>query len=399
MKYHIITYGCQMNHSDSEKIAGVLESRGYKPAKSEAEADLLVLNSCSVRAAAVHRIYSKINKNQEKKIILAGCVVEKDKQALKEKVSEIWHPDSYFSCTPLIKNTATAYVPIMTGCNNFCAYCVVPYTRGRERSRKAEKIITETKNLIEKGYKEIVLLGQNVNSYVDEKINFPALLRKVNKIEGDFNFSFLTSHPKDMSDELIETIAKCEKLSSYIHLPVQAGDNQVLKNMNRRYTVGHYKKLIKNVRASFKKYRPSFPPLAVSTDIIVGFPGETKKQFQKTAKLMREMKFDMVYLAQYSPRPGTVASKMKDDVPQSEKKRRWDVLNEILKKTALAANKKYIGKIVEAIAQNESSGRTFTIKNLKFTSDKKTQPGNIIKIKIEKATSWGLSGKASDETK
>ncbi|MFH1226144.1 MAG: MiaB/RimO family radical SAM methylthiotransferase, partial [bacterium] len=225
-----------------------------------------------------------------------------------------------------------AYVPIMTGCNNFCAYCVVPYVRGRERSRPVKDILAEVKKLIKNGYKEIILLGQNVNSYRGKLkvksqklkvIDFATLLKIINNIPGDFRIKFLTSHPKDMSDELIDAVAKLDKVVKYIHLPVQAGDNQVLKRMNRGYTVRHYKNLIKKIRAKI-------PGVMITTDIIVGFPSETKKQFEKSVKLFKEIKFDMAYIAQYSPRAGTAAAKMKDDVPKAEKKRRWGVLNNLL---------------------------------------------------------------------
>jgi len=315
-----------MNESDSEKIASLLQKNGHKPAKNEADADLIVLNCCSVRQAAVHRVYDRINKyTGKKKLILAGCVLDKDKNALKEKVDEIWHPDKYFECTPFYKNKNIAYVPIMTGCNNFCSYCAVPYTRGREKSRPASEILTEVRSLLKKDYKEIMLLGQNVNSYKDGESNFAKLLRVINDIPGDFRLTFMTSHPKDMSDELINTMAKCEKLKKEIHLPIQSGDNTVLRKMNRNYTVAQYKTLI-------KKIRRAIPGIKISTDIIVGFPDETKKQFQNSVKLAKEMKFDMGYMAKYSPRPGTAAARLLDNIPLSEKKRRWRILDKIVNK-------------------------------------------------------------------
>lgn len=331
MKYHIVTLGCQMNHSDSEKIASVLEKQGYKKASGENEADMVVVNMCSVRQSAVDRAYAKINKYYKaKKIILAGCILKADKKNLKDKVAEFWHPDKYFKCLPKYQNKVSAFVPIMTGCNNFCAYCVVPYTRGREISRKAGQIIKEVKSLVKKGYKEIILLGQNVNSYKDEKVSFPALLKKINALKGDFRLNFITSHPKDMSDELIETMAGCQKLIPYLHLPVQSGDNQIMKKMNRYYTVAQYKNLI-------KKIREKIPEIKISTDIIVGFPGETKKQFQNTVNLCRAVKFDKAYISKYSSRPGTPAAKLKDDVSPREKKIRWQILEKLI-------NKKHVEK-------------------------------------------------------
>ncbi len=339
MKYHIITYGCQMNESDSEKIASLLQQQGHKPVKSEADANLIVLNCCSVRQAAIHRVFAKVHEHfKNKKVIVAGCILETDKEKIKDKVAEFWHPDSYFECNPLeIINSpspplklrggwgALSYVPIMTGCNNFCSYCVVPYTRGRERSRPEVDIISEVKALIKKGHTNIMLLGQNVNSYHEDKSSFLKLLKKINDIPGNFNLSFMTSHPKDMSDELIKTMAQCEKLVKNLHLPIQSGDNTILRKMNRRYTVAHYKSLI-------KKIRQAIPGIKITTDIIVGFPGETKKQFDNTIKTCRQINFDGAFIAKYSLRPGTAAAKLKDDVPQEEKKRRWRILDTLINK-------------------------------------------------------------------
>lgn len=315
-----------MNKSDSEKIALILGKRGYKLASKESEAGLIVINVCSIRQSAVNRVYSQVDKyHGKKKIILAGCVLAKDKNKLIDKVSEFWQPDKYFECSPIYQNKSSVFVPIMTGCNNFCSYCVVPYTRGREKSRKAGKIIAEVKSLIKKGFKEIILLGQNVNSYKDGNINFPKLLKKINDSKGDFYLNFITSHPKDMSDELIETMAECEKLNKEVHLPVQSGDNQILKKMNRHYTPSQYKSLI-------KKIRQKIPGIKISTDIIIGFPSETKKQFQNTVKLCKEIKFDKAYINKYSPRPGTLAFKLKDNVPLQEKKHRWQILENLINK-------------------------------------------------------------------
>jgi len=313
-----------MNKSDSERIASILKKQGYLPALKEAEADLILINVCSVRQSAVNRVYAKVNKYfKKKKIILTGCVLKEDKNKLKNKVSEFWHPDYYFECLPIHQSKFQAFLPIMTGCNNFCAYCVVPYTRGREKSRPAKEIIREIKSLVKKDYKEVILLGQNVNSYKDKNVNFPKLLKKINNIKGNFKINFITSHPKDMSDELIETMAKCQKLIKEIHLPVQSGDNEILKKMNRHYTASHYKKLI-------RKIKQKIPGIKISTDIIVGFPGETKKQFQNTVKLAKEIKFEKAYVSKYSPRPGTLAFKLKDNVSPQDKKTRWQILEKLI---------------------------------------------------------------------
>ena len=319
MKYHIITYGCQMNKSDSERIAVQLEKKGYQLAQQIKEADLVVINICSIRQSAVDRVYSKVKQLKNPKIILTGCILEKDKKQLASQVDEIW-PIVDLEASPKRQSSCQTFVPIMTGCNNACTYCVVPYTRGREYSRPAQEIIKEVKDLAKKGYKEITLLGQNVNSYQD----FPKLLNIINNIPGQFQIKFLTSHPKDMSDELIKVIAQGKKISKEIHLPVQSGDDKILKAMNRQYTITHYKKLI-------KKISQQIPQVKISTDIIVGFPGETKKQFQNTIKLIKEIKFSQAYVSAYSPRADTAAAKLKGNVPSDEKKRRKRILLDMFK--------------------------------------------------------------------
>jgi len=418
MKYHIITYGCQMNTSDTERLATKLKQAGHQPAKNSIAAELILINACSVRQSAINRVFSQIENRKNKKIIIAGCVLENDKKKISDKYKDIlfWNPNEYFCLPPTHNSLFRAYVPIMTGCNNFCSYCVVPYTRGREQSRPVNEIITEIKSLIKKDYKEITLLGQNVNSYSYNKrlplerskqkqaklktINFIDLLKQINSLPGNFRLIFLTSHPKDMSSGLIEAIAKCKKVSPYIHLPIQSGDNIILRKMNRRYTAIHYKNLIKKLRAAFKKYRPAFPPLAISTDVIVGFPGETKKQFLNTAKLMREIKFDMAYLARYSPRARTAAACLKDDISPAEKKRRENILNDILAKTALINNKKYIGKIIPVFIEKNKNGfafgKTTTNKTVKFTDTSKHKNicfDKMVPVKITAAGPWGLKGK------
>ncbi len=482
MRYHLKIFGCQMNYSDAERIATILERYKFRPAASADEADLVVFVTCGVRQSAEDRVYGQINnvkkKYSDKKIILTGCLAHRRdvQRRLKDKVNlfvtikdfpkEIkslifGNPDKvrhwgipttvlsggkgrtlipqkpsfekkdYLKIFPKYTNTYTAYVLIMTGCDNFCTYCVVPYARGREYSRPAEDILKEVNSLVKKGYKEIILLGQNVNSYrskinskISDKISFSGLLKIIDSIPGDFWLTFLTSHPKDMSDELIETIAKSKKICEYISLPVQSGDNGILHRMNRNYTIEHYKKLIKKIRLSFsrpgleKRKRPGLEgiKIAISTDIIVGFPGETKKQFENTAKLMREVKFDMAYISQYSPRPETAALKMKDNVARKEKARREKVLTKILEKTALENNNKYIGKIVDVLTDKRFDlgefrelrsrkekvepwerakylAHTRTQKKVIFPSNKKIPIGSFVNVKIVNAKAFGLEGK------
>jgi len=361
--YHIVTIGCQMNKSDSERLAAVLEKQGYKKTGDKYQADLVVINTCGVRQSAEDRAYGLIprikKENFKAKIILTGCLVGRVdvKCRLKEYVN-VWLPigqmtndkfpmtkipptpfvkgekcDDYLKIKPKYNSKFSAFVPIGNGCNNFCSYCVVPYARGREVWRPAKDIINEVKCLVKRRYKEIILIAQNVNSYKSQippnpplsrgEIDFADLLKMVNNIKGNFHIKFATSHPKDMSDKLIKTMADCSKVLKEIHLPAQSGDNQVLKKMNRKYTVGHYKKII-------KKIRRLMPRVLISTDIIVGFPGETRKQFNNTVKLFKEIKFNQAFIARYSPRPGTAAYKLKDDVTPTEKQKRWLELNSLI---------------------------------------------------------------------
>jgi len=336
MKYFIKTFGCQMNESDSERIAGFLERQGYKKSENMEMADLIVVVACSVRQTAIDRILGlkpKIRKlkaqNSKLKTILTGCVIKSDESKFKEFFDDVidikkFLGGKYLSIKPKCQSLLSAYLPIMTGCDNYCSYCVVPYTRGREIARSIDEIVKEFKELVKQGHKEIILLGQNVNSY---KHGFAKLLKKLDGLSGNFRIKFLTNHPKDMSDELIDAIAECEKVEKEIHLPIQSGDDEILKKMNRRYTVRHYKDLVKRIRQKI-------PGVKISTDVIVGFPGETEKQFENTVKLFKKIKFDKAYINKYSSRAGTPASKLQDDISLGEKKRRWSILNEIVKKKA-----------------------------------------------------------------
>ena len=493
LKYYIKTFGCQMNYSDSERIAGFLSSQKFKETKNINDANLVIFNTCGVRQMAEDRVYGQIHnlrdRNQESgienqksriKIILTGCLANRPdvQRRLKNKVdlffpingfkkfekfvienclpAQGWsafggkivncqpkagpplaeklkipaYPElttrknntSYFSITPKYSDKFQAGVPIMTGCNNFCAYCVVPYARGREVSRMADEIISEIKKLIKNRTKHIILLGQNVNSYKspflpspsfqggdvrrtegvkNDSINFPQLLKKINAIPGKFWISFVSNHPKDVTDEMIETVAKCKKVCENFHLPIQAGCDEVLKNMNRKYTQKEYLTKVRKIKSAFKKHKPAVP-FSITSDIIVGFPGETKKQFEDSAEVMRKAKFDMVFFGKFSPRPQTAAWKMKDNVSKMEKERRANYLNEILKKTCFENNKKYVGKTLEVLIENKKNGNYFgktrTMKNVKIvpnfhsdkTSESKNLIGKIIKAKITKASIWNL---------
>jgi len=437
MKYQIITYGCQFNESDSERITNILEKMKYKPASKINEADLVVINMCSVRQSAVDRIYGKINQiskirnqNNKSKIILTGCILPEDKKKLEKKVDLIlnikdlvnWpkilkrriklNPSSsflppcdslnYLKIKPKYQNNFRAFIPISNGCDNFCSYCVVPYVRGSLICREPEEILEEIKEVIKKGFKEIWLLGQNVNHYSSKGINFEKLLKMVNKIDDDFWVRFTSPHPADFSDELIKTIAQSKKVTPYLHLPVQSGDNEILKKMNRNYTIERYKEIIKKIRKAFITTRKGLEKeISISTDVIVGFPGEGEKQFKKTLKLFKEIKYDMAYIARYSPRLRTTAAKLKDDIPFDEKKRRWRILTNLLKEISLEKNKKYLNKIIEVLPEEKKKGwligKTRHYKTIKFPipdSQSKFQKlfSRIIKVKVVSVSAWGLKG-------
>ena len=424
-KYFILTYGCQMNESDSERIAFLLENKGCQQALTENKADLIIVNMCSVRQSAVDRIYGfgkKIKKlkkkNKNLKTILTGCISKKDHRKFIKTFdlvlsiknlsqwpkyfeagfsSELWPPllkqdNEYFKIQPKQMNNFSALIPISFGCSNSCAYCVVPFTRGSLICRSHNEIIKETKNAIKNGAKEIWLLGQNVNDYkspTNSKINFSKLLEMINNINADFWIRFTSPNPKDFSDELINAMAKLKKVTEYLNLPVQSGDNKILREMNRSYTIEKYKALV-------KKIRKKIPNISLSTDIIVGFPTETKSQFQNTLRFLKDIKFDMAYIAKYSPRHRTKANKLKDDVSEKEKQARWKTLTKILGKTSLEKNKKYIGKEVEVLVDDYKNGfilgKTRTYKTVKIKSKDKDLIGKIIKVKITKGLSWRLEG-------
>lgn len=443
-----------MNKSDSERISAVLEKNGFKPASKQNEADLIVVNMCSVRQSAVDRIFgisqkfSKLKiKNKKLKTILTGCILKKDREKFRKRLAphqnlwfgagfdlildikdlENWQnylspifygrgkygingkSGNYLRIQPKYQSKFSAFIPISSGCNNCCTYCAVPYTRGKLICRPHQEILKEVKNALKNGAKEIWLLGQNVNSYgvqretdakqntkLTRKINFAELLKMVNDIPGNFWIRFTSPHPSDFSDELIETMARCKKITPYLNLPVQSGDNEILKRMNRGYTVKEYKAIVKKIREKFESIRDGIEKqVSISTDAIVGFPGETKRQFENTVKLFKKIKFDMAYIAEYSPRPVTAAAKLKDDVSIAEKKRRQKVINDILKKTALENNKKFIGKTIEVLAENCKNrfliGKSRHYKTVQF-KEEKDLIGQFARVKITDVLTWGLKG-------
>lgn len=433
----------------------ICEAMGYKRASSEKEANLLIYNTCSVRQTAEDRVFglnkkirlfhsarnnSQLKANRYKlTIILTGCMMHYGEKRLRERLPKIdffidikniqnlpkllgkktqFKTNDYLDIPHKSEKQFIAYIPISSGCNNFCAYCIVPLSRGREYSRPAKEIMNEAKTAVKSGAKEIWLLGQNVNSYgLEEKtvwngktkknrkpkikkgcVTFADLLREINKIpglpgHGDFWIRFTSSHPKDFSDDLIKAISECGKMSKYIHLPAQSGNDTILKKMGRQYTAKHYEKLV-------AKIRKSIPEIAISTDTIVGFPDETKKRFQDTIKLYKKMKFDMTFISSYSPRPGTLAAlTMTDNVPREEKELRKKKLTAILAKTALEKNKKYIGKIEKVLIDSKTRGKFFG-RNSAYklvivdpTQSKKIHIGQFLDVKITNATPWHLKGR------
>ena len=413
MKYHTIVFGCQMNISDAERVSAVLEKIKYKETQNINEADLIVVVMCSIRQSAVDRVrglaekFEIIKKSHPNLItILTGCTLKKDRKIFNNEfdylidiknikkipeilgIKKIKNTDNYLDITPKYSSKFSASVPIMTGCNNFCSYCVVPYAREREISRPSKEIISEIKNLVKNGYKEIWLLGQNVNSYKDKNINFPKLLKMVNAVSGKFWINFTSSHPKDFNSNVIDAMASYKKIMCYLNLPIQSGDDKILKSMNRHYTVSSYKDKIIELRKKI-------PDICLSTDIIVGFPGETKKQFENTLKLFRDVKYDMAYINKYSSRAGTAASKLKDNISIIEKKKREKLLNETLKETALEKNKKLIGKettvLVNENKNDEWFGKNENHKTIRIKSNKNLL-GKFIKVKITEAMAWSLTG-------
>lgn len=432
--YKIVTYGCQMNENDSEKLAGMLDSMGYTPIEDEEKADVIIFNTCSVRENADVKVFGNLGhykplKKKNPNMILAVCgcmmqqkeIVEKIKtkypqvdlvfgthnihkfpellanaQQSPRIVIDVWEDGGeIIESVPVERKfTHKAFVTIMYGCNNFCSYCIVPYTRGRERSRSPEKIIEEVAALAQDGCKEITLLGQNVNSYgktLENPITFAELLRKLNEIDGIERIRFMTSHPKDLSEELILAMKECKKVCEHIHLPFQAGSNDILKIMNRKYTKEKYLELI-------KKLKDAIPQIAITTDIIVGFPGETEEDFQNTLDIVDQVKFDSAFTFLYSVRQGTPAAKMENQIPDEIKHERFNRLLELQHSISGKENALLKGEIVEVLVdgiskndEEKASGRTRTNKLVNFIGDKEAI-GKVVQVKITAPHTWSLNG-------
>jgi tRNA-2-methylthio-N6-dimethylallyladenosine synthase len=437
-KYFTIeTYGCQMNEHDSEKLAGMLEGLGYTWTDNKDKADLILFNTCCVRKHAEERVYGNIGmlkalKQCKPDIILGvcGCMVQQKgvaqdikkrfpfidlifgthnlqnlpkllKEVIEKKETVIEIQDEqgriYEDIPVTRKGGVSAWVTIMYGCNNFCSYCIVPYVRGRERSRHPDNIVKEVEELGRKGIKEITLLGQNVNSYgkdLKEKTSFAELLRKLDQIKDIKRIRFMTSHPKDLSEDLILAIRDCQRVCNQLHLPVQSGSNNILKKMNRNYTREGYMNLVRRIREEI-------PNIGLSTDIIVGFPGETAKDFSDTLDLIKEVRFDSAYLFLYSKRSGTPAAQMEGQVDKDTKKMRLGQLMEIQNTISSEKNSLLQNKIVEVLVEGLSknnknilTGKTDTGKTVNFTSDFNLDElyGKLVKVRITKPKTWSLNG-------
>ena len=432
-KYTIITYGCQMNHHDSEKISYLLENLGYEKENDIEKSDFIIYNTCLVRENAELKVYGQLGalKNLKRKkpemiIAVCGCMMQTG-DARATIISKYKHVDIIFGTknisrlpslisrhrstgevivdieeedildddTPIDReHPCIAYVNIMTGCNNYCTFCIVPYARGKEISRTPESIITEIKELANKGYKEITLLGQNVNSYgktLRPKVSFPELLKMVNEVEGIERIRFLTSHPKDCSDELIEAIANLDKVCENIHLPFQSGSNRILKDMHRVYTREHYLDLI-------RKLKKKVPNITLSTDIIVGFPGETEEDFNDTLSLVENVEYDQGFTFLYSIRKGTKAAEMNEQIPHDIKQERFQRLIDTMYDIFYKKNKECVGKtyevLVEGISKNNSeilTGRTRGYKLVHFKGGKRNI-GQLVNVKITGHNSFALEG-------
>ena len=436
-KYMIQTFGCQMNEHDSENLAGMLDAMGYEATLMTNDCDLIIYNTCAVRENAELKVYGNLGhlklakrKNPDLKIAVCGCMMQQP-HVVKEIKSRYKHVDLVFGTHNLYKfpelltNTMDsdkllvdvwdvdgevveglrssrkfelkAFVNIMYGCNNFCTYCIVPYTRGRERSRTPEDIINEIKDLAAKGTKEITLLGQNVDSYgktLEEDITFAELLSMVNEIEGIERIRFMTSHPKDISDEVIYAMRDCDKVCEFLHLPVQCGSSRLLKKMNRHYTKEDYLRIIEKAKAEI-------PDIAFSTDLMIGFPGETEEDLLDTIDVVEKVKYDNAFTFIYSKREGTPAAKMEDQIPEDVKHERFNRVLSKVNEILVDLNASYVGKTVEVLIEGKSktdeskfTGRTRQNKLVNFTvkNPEANLLGTLMNVKITESNTFSLVG-------
>lgn len=426
---YIETYGCQMNFADTEIVLGVLKKQGYTVAQNPEDADIILLNTCSIRDNAEQRIYGRLGnlknlKTKKPELVLGilGCMAERlRKDLIEEKkiVDVVVGPDeyrrlpeyidvafngdkgigvklsrteTYDDIEPHREDGLSAWISVMRGCDKFCTFCVVPFTRGRERSRSLNSIIKEIEDLSARGFKEVTLLGQNVNSYRDGENDFADLLAASAKVDPSMRIRFTTSHPQDLSDKLLYTIAEHQNICNYIHLPVQSGSNRILELMNRTYTIEHYLNLI-------EKAKKIIPGVSFSTDIIAGFPTETWEDHLATLEVMRQVRYDGAYMFKYSPREGTKAYKMGDDVPEEVKTKRLQEIIDLQQQISYEINQNLIGKeeivLIEGFSRKSNeflSGRTDTNKVTIIPAQSDIKPGEYVRVRINKATSATLFG-------
>lgn len=434
-KKHVkfLTYGCQMNFSDAERMEGELAKLGYQSVEEMDQADLIIINTCCVRETAEDKVYGKIGeikalkrRNPDLILGITGCMAQKEGEKLIKRaphidfvlgtnkihevvstiqkleaanVKHVVDTELRESEMPedvaIQRNTAlSAWIPIMYGCNNFCTYCIVPYVRGRERSRLPEDIVREVQEAVAQGYKEVTLLGQNVNSYGKDhqKATFAQLLEMVDKVEGIQRVRYMTSHPKDLSNEVIEVIKNSKHICRHFHLPVQYGSNRILKAMNRVYTVEQYRDLVARIRAAV-------PEASLTTDLIVGFPGETEEDFQQLMAFIQEIRYDQAYTFIYSKRSGTPAAEMDNQVEDAVKHQRLNRLMELQNSISLEINQQLVGRTLEVMVEGLShtdetvwNGRTDTNKLVLWQYTGKEKPGDLVKVKIQQAQTWILKG-------
>ncbi len=431
-KFYLETYGCQMNKYDSELVAGILNKTGYELTETAENADVILVNTCSVRENAEKRVFGRLDairllKKEKPNLIIGvmGCMAIRLKDEIideKPFVNFVVGPDNYRGVPEMLKkffhsgnqrhlklaefdnyetyselypsriSGVSAWVAIMRGCNNFCSYCIVPYVRGRERSRAASDIVREVQQLIHDNFIEVALLGQNVNSYHDGETDFADLIAMVADVPGLKRVRFSTSHPKDLSAKLIQAIAEHENICNHLHLPVQAGSDRILKAMNRKYTRSHYLNLIEGARKKISD-------IGLYSDIIVGFPGETEQDFQETVSLVKQVEYDGIFVFKYSPREGTAAFKLKETLSEQEKVERILILNEIQNEITLKRNRSLIGQTQQILVEgpskkakpNQYMGRTGTNKIVVFNSDS-PKTGSLLSVKIVDAEGHTLFG-------
>ena len=434
-KYFIETYGCQMNESDTERIGGQLEELGYAPADDLQDADIVILNTCSIRQNAEEKVYGKIGevkklKERNPKVLLgiAGCMAQENKNKLIQRMPVIdfvigpYHihdlkdiisrhdavgshvvmaelnsqrVQDYSELRAVRKSKIFAWVPIMQGCNKYCTYCIVPYVRGKETSRTISDVYGEVKRLAEDGYKEITLLGQNVNSYgldFRDGTNFGELIRSLEDIKGIERIRYMSSHPRDMTFDMVDAMAESSKVVRHMHLPVQHGSNAMLRRMNRGYTIEHFKELLAYVREKM-------PDTVVTTDLITGFPGETEEMHKETLQLLEDLRFDSAYTFIYSPRRGTPAARMEDQIDDATKHRRLQEIMDVENDISLACNQQMVGKTYTVIVEGPTKqtednwfGRTSGNKMIIFPKEKNIAIGDTICVKVDTAQTWILKG-------